>query len=108
MFAIRTCRNSVARKTSSHVVSLATIAPAPQAHGASVQISTCDNMKHTSVSILTKLVSFDTTSRNSNLALIEWAAEHLRPLGTRVELVYDAIRMLCRWTDKNGPVIPSR
>ena len=47
-------------------------------------------MKNTSVSILQKLVSFDTTSRNSNLALIEWAADYLQSRGARVELVHNA------------------
>jgi acetylornithine deacetylase/succinyl-diaminopimelate desuccinylase-like protein len=47
-------------------------------------------MKNTSVSILQRLVSFDTTSRNSNLALIEWAADYLESRGARVELVHNA------------------
>ncbi|MBS0393547.1 MAG: acetylornithine deacetylase [Proteobacteria bacterium] len=44
----------------------------------------------TSTSLLRKLVSFDTTSRNSNLALIEWAADYLQSHGARVELVHNA------------------
>jgi acetylornithine deacetylase len=41
------------------------------------------------VSILSALVAFDTTSRNSNLALISWVEDYLRPLGFRMERVYD-------------------
>jgi acetylornithine deacetylase len=47
-------------------------------------------MKNTSVSILQQLVSFDTTSRNSNLALIEWAADYLSSRGARVQFVHNA------------------
>ena len=45
-------------------------------------------MTNTSTAILRKLVSFDTTSRNSNLPLIEWVADYLQAGGARVELVY--------------------
>lgn len=41
------------------------------------------------VSILSTLVAFDTTSRNSNLELISWVEEHLKPLGFTMERVYD-------------------
>jgi acetylornithine deacetylase len=46
-------------------------------------------MTHTSRSILSKLVSFDTTSRLSNLPLIEWVADFLHDHGARVELVHN-------------------
>jgi acetylornithine deacetylase len=36
-------------------------------------------------SMLTRLVGFDTTSRNSNLPLIEWVEHFLAPLGARLE-----------------------
>jgi acetylornithine deacetylase len=42
------------------------------------------------VEILQRLVAFDTTSRNSNLALIDWAEAHLHDLGFASERVYDA------------------
>jgi acetylornithine deacetylase len=42
------------------------------------------------VSILSTLVAFDTTSRNSNLALISWVEDYLKPLGFRMERVYDS------------------
>lgn len=39
------------------------------------------------VDILRKLVSFDTTSRNSNLALIDWVEDYLTGFGARSERV---------------------
>jgi acetylornithine deacetylase len=41
------------------------------------------------VEILSTLVAFDTTSRNSNLALIDWVEAFLRPLGFACERVPD-------------------
>ena len=41
------------------------------------------------VSILSTLVAFDTTSRNSNLELIAWVEDYLKPLGFAMERVYD-------------------
>ena len=46
-------------------------------------------MANSSQSILRKLVSFDTTSRNSNLPLIEWIADVLHASGARVELIHN-------------------
>ena len=40
--------------------------------------------------ILSSLVGFDTTSRNSNLAIIDWIEDFLRPLGFSCERIYDA------------------
>ncbi|MCG6121207.1 MAG: acetylornithine deacetylase [Microvirga sp.] len=40
-------------------------------------------------SILSTLVAFDTTSRNSNLELIAWVEAFLQPLGFRMERIYD-------------------
>lgn len=37
--------------------------------------------------ILSQLVSFDTTSRNSNLPLIEWLEEYLKPYGLKLERI---------------------
>jgi acetylornithine deacetylase len=42
------------------------------------------------VGILSQLVAFDTTSRNSNLPLIEWVEDYLRPLGFTLERIPDA------------------
>jgi acetylornithine deacetylase len=43
-----------------------------------------DALTHDAVARLTALVAFDTTSRNSNLALIEWVEALLAPLGARM------------------------
>lgn len=40
--------------------------------------------------ILSALVAFDTTSRNSNLALVEWVENYLQRYGVASERVYDA------------------
>ncbi len=42
------------------------------------------------VDILDRLIAFDTISANSNLALIDWVADHLDGLGVPVRLVRDA------------------
>jgi acetylornithine deacetylase len=42
------------------------------------------------IDILATLVAFDTTSRNSNLPLIAWVEDHLRPLGFALERIPDA------------------
>ena len=42
-----------------------------------------------SIGILSRLVSFDTTSRNSNLPCIDWIEEYLRGHGVRSERVVD-------------------
>lgn len=43
----------------------------------------------TAQEILKKLVSFDTTSAGSNMALIEWVEEYLKPYGAHVERVVE-------------------
>jgi acetylornithine deacetylase len=58
---------------------------------------------NSSVSILRQLVSFDTTSRNSNLQLIEWVAEYLKSRGARVELVYNVSRNKANLLASIGP-----
>jgi len=60
-------------------------------------------MMNTSVSILRQLVSFDTTSRNSNLQLIEWVADYLRTRGARVELVFNVSRNKANLLASIGP-----
>ncbi|HVW67993.1 MAG TPA: hypothetical protein VHB68_03415, partial [Steroidobacteraceae bacterium] len=60
-------------------------------------------MTNTSTSILRQLVSFDTTSRNSNLSLIEWAANHLRGCGARVDLIYSSDRSKANLLGSMGP-----
>jgi acetylornithine deacetylase len=60
-------------------------------------------MMNSSVSILRQLVSFDTTSRNSNLQLIEWVADFLNARGARVELVFNATRDKANLLASIGP-----
>ena len=44
----------------------------------------------TSIQLIRELVEFDTTSRNSNLELIEYIKGYLEDFGLRSELVFDA------------------
>jgi acetylornithine deacetylase len=60
-------------------------------------------MTNPSISILQRLVSFDTTSRLSNLALIEWVADYLQARGVRIELVYNAARTKANLLGSMGP-----
>lgn len=39
--------------------------------------------------MIERLIAFDTTSRNSNLALIDWVGDYLKGWGARIELVPD-------------------
>ncbi len=69
-------------------------------------------MTHSSTSFLRKLVSFDTTSRNSNLPLIEWVADVLRSGGARVDLVYSPGRekanlLACLGPERAGGIVLS-
>jgi acetylornithine deacetylase len=81
--------------------------------------------------LLQTLVGFDTTSRESNLQLIEYVRDYLAGFGVTCELVYNEERskanlfasigpaelpglccrgtpMWCRWTANRGPCRPSR
>jgi acetylornithine deacetylase len=42
------------------------------------------------LAMIERLITFDTTSRESNLGLIEWARDHLERLGAKTRLTYDA------------------
>ena len=42
------------------------------------------------LAMIDRLIRFDTTSRESNLGLIEWARDHLEKLGAKTRLTYDA------------------
>ena len=42
------------------------------------------------LAMIERLIAFDTTSRDSNLGLIEWARDHLERLGAKTRLTYDA------------------
>lgn len=57
----------------------------------------------TAINYLGKLVSFDTTSRNSNLQLIEWVAETLKPTGAMLRLTYDDSRHKANLVASFGP-----
>ena len=46
-------------------------------------------IKSESLEMIEKLVSFDTTSRDSNLGLIEWVRDWLKQLGVESSLVYN-------------------
>ena len=47
---------------------------------------------HTTIDCLSRLIAFDTTSRNSNLALIDWAEAHLSAHGARIRRDYNRDR----------------
>jgi acetylornithine deacetylase len=48
------------------------------------------NFPETSLEILAKLISFDTTSRNSNLDLIDWVRGYLGDIGVDSSLIFDS------------------
>ena len=50
------------------------------------------NTLHDTIELLKTLVGFDTTSRESNLGMIEFLRDHLRSLGIAARLSYDAER----------------
>ncbi|MBE0612621.1 MAG: acetylornithine deacetylase [Burkholderiales bacterium] len=47
-------------------------------------------VKPETLALIERLISFDTTSRGSNLGLIEWARDYLKDLGIASRLTYDA------------------
>jgi acetylornithine deacetylase len=47
-------------------------------------------IKPETLSIIERLIGFDTTSRDSNLGLIEWARDYLKDYGIESRLTYDA------------------
>jgi acetylornithine deacetylase len=59
-----------------------------------------------SLSLVERLVSFDTTSRGSNLALIDFAAEMLESLGARCRRTFDASRTKANLFASFGPDAP--
>lgn len=56
-----------------------------------------------SIEILAKLIAFETVSRQSNLALIDWVADQLRPLGARIELIESEDRKCANLFATIGP-----
>lgn len=51
-----------------------------------------DTPASTTLDFVRRLIAFDTTSRNSNLTLIDWAAAHLSGLGARTRMDYNRER----------------
>ncbi len=51
---------------------------------------TADTPSAAALDLIATLIAFDTTSRDSNLGLIEWARDHLERVGARTRLTYDA------------------
>jgi len=49
-------------------------------------------IKPDTLAMIERLIGFDTTSRDSNLGLIEWARDYLRAIGIESRLTYDAGR----------------
>lgn len=59
--------------------------------------------RHDTRSMLAKLVGFDTTSRNSNLALIEWVVAYLGEFGVASELIHNPERTKANLFATVGP-----
>ena len=49
-------------------------------------------IKPETLALIERLIAFDTTSRGSNLGLIEWARDYLKKFGIASRLTYDATR----------------
>lgn len=60
-------------------------------------------MTHESTSLLRQLISFDTTSRNSNLSMIEWVADFLSGCGAQVDLIHNADHSKANLLGSLGP-----
>jgi acetylornithine deacetylase len=52
--------------------------------------TTCAPIKPETFALIERLIGFDTTSRGSNLGLIEWARDYLKAYGIESRLTYDA------------------
>lgn len=61
---------------------------------------------HTTLQILGRLVSFDTTSRHSNLALVDWAEERLLEAGAQCRRIPDASGQKANLWARIGPDVP--
>jgi acetylornithine deacetylase len=55
---------------------------------------------------ISRVIAYSTVSRESNLALIEWARTHLESLGARCRLTYDAERRKANLFASLGPDAP--
>src|SRR5438105_6850014 len=60
----------------------------------------------TSLDMIRKLVSFDTTSRDSNLALIDWVKDYVEKLGATTRVTFDDDRrkanLFVTFADRSG------
>jgi len=61
-------------------------------------------MRLSSTELLATLVAFDTTSRHSNLALVEWVANYLSDLGIVPRLIHNADRSKANLFATIGPL----
>src|SRR6266705_7095391 len=60
----------------------------------------------TAIDLLRKLVAFDTTSRNSNLELVDWVIPLLEGAGARIRLTHDDPRTKANVLASFGPDVP--
>ena len=63
-----------------------------------------------SIACLERLIGFDTTSRNSNIACMDWARGHLEGLGARIRMNpvgTDKVNMLATFGDGPGGIVLS-
>lgn len=69
--------------------------------------TTATRIRPASLAMIERLVSFDTTSRESNLGLIEWVRDWLKGQGVESRLVYDAEKrkanLFATVHGRNGP-----
>ena len=69
-------------------------------------------MRPESLAMIEQLIAFDTTSRESNLGLIEWVRDWLKGQGVESTLVYDAERrkanLFATVHGRNGPAAVAR
>lgn len=61
-------------------------------------------MENKSIELITKLVSFDTTSRNSNLKLIEFISKYLNNYNVKSEVIYNSDHSKANLHAVIGPV----
>ena len=64
--------------------------PTTSPASADADFATTDTPSAEALAMIGHLIAFDTTSRDSNLGLIEWARDHLEKLGAKTRLTYDA------------------
>jgi acetylornithine deacetylase len=72
---------------------------------AAIQSDPAAPLSAESLEMIERLIRFDTTSRDSNLGLIEWARDHLEKLGATSRLTYDATGAKATLGDGSKPGI---